>query len=118
MFSVPPAATTDESPALIDWAAAATARSPEPHTMLMVIAVLSMGRPALTMTCLATFCPRPACSTQPSTASSTSPGATPARSIAATTAVFPSSTALTPERAPLKLPMAVLAAPTMKMSFI
>ena len=42
-----PAMITVASPALIAWLPSATARRPEPQTWLMVMAVLSIGMPAL-----------------------------------------------------------------------
>ena len=51
-FIVPQnAATMRASPAWIDWQASATLRRPEPHTWLIVIAVLSTGMSAPTAAC-------------------------------------------------------------------
>ena len=46
MDSIPPATTTDHSPARIPLAASITARIPEPHTLWRVIAPTLCGRPA------------------------------------------------------------------------
>ncbi len=44
--SMPPATTISELPVCTDCAASATARNPDPQTMLMVSALTSGGRPA------------------------------------------------------------------------
>ena len=46
MFSVPPQTTISDSPARIWLAAMATLFRPEPHTILIVTAVVSIGSPA------------------------------------------------------------------------
>ncbi len=71
MLSNPPATTSALSPALIDWAASMTAWSPDPQTLLTVIALSVSGSPALSPACRAGFWPRPACRTQPMMHSST-----------------------------------------------
>ena len=50
MFSVPPQTTISDSPARIWLAARATLFNPEPQTILIVIAVVSIGRPAFNVT--------------------------------------------------------------------
>ena len=65
MFSMPPATTQWLSPALMDWAAIMMASSPEPQTLLTVLAESVSGSPALSPAWRAGFCPRPAWSTQP-----------------------------------------------------
>ncbi len=55
MFSVPPAATTPASPQAIAWQASITAFSPEPQTLLIVVAPTPAGSPAPSETCRATF---------------------------------------------------------------
>ena len=47
MFSCPPAITISASPALMAWAARCVAFSPEPHTLLIVMAGIMSGSPAL-----------------------------------------------------------------------
>ena len=47
MLSWPPASTISESPSRIDWAASITAFSPEPQTLLIVIAGTAFGSPDL-----------------------------------------------------------------------
>ena len=46
MFSMPPATMISASPALMTWAARAMAFMPEAQTLLMVMALVSSGRPA------------------------------------------------------------------------
>lgn len=59
MLSCPPATTTLASPVRTAWAAMATARRPEPHSMLMLVAGTVYGTPALTLAWRAGFCPWP-----------------------------------------------------------
>src|SRR4051812_35429555 len=87
--------------------ACATAWSPDPQTRLTVSAGTSIGRPALSAACRATFIPAPDCSTQPSTTSSTSRGSTPARATASRMTMAPRSTAERSFSAPPKDPMGV-----------
>jgi hypothetical protein len=110
MFSVPPATINSASPQRIDWAASATARRPDPQTMLTASAVLSCGIPQPIATWRATFWPRPAEITLPIITSSTCSAAVPARSSNAETTTFPSCAAPTPASAPPNVPIAVLAA--------
>ena len=93
MFSMPPATMMSASPARMICAASVTAFSPEPQSMLSVVAGTSTGSPAPIAAWRAGFWPRPACSTHPSRTSSTSSGATWARSSAALIAWLPSSVA-------------------------
>ena len=65
MFSIPPATTISASPARIICDAIATAFSPEPQSMLIVVAGTSFGMPAPSAAWRAGFCPSPACSTHP-----------------------------------------------------
>jgi hypothetical protein len=118
MFSMPPATTTSTSPARIIWEAIATDFKPDPHSMLIVVEGTSFGIPAAIADWRAGFCPRPACSTQPSTTSSTSSPEIPARSSAARTACAPSSVAGTSLKAPAKLPTGVRTALTITASSI
>ena len=53
MLSIPPASTSDASPAFTAVAASITARRPEPQTMLTVKAEDVGGIPALRATCRA-----------------------------------------------------------------
>src|SRR5215212_7801542 len=96
----------------------ATVRSPEPHSWLSAQAVFSAGMPAAMAACRAGFWPVLAVSTCPKITSSTSPGSTLARSIAAMIATLPSSCAGVLANAPLKLPTGVRAAETITTSFM
>ena len=71
MFSVPPATTVRASPHWMAWAASITALSPEPQTLLTVVAPTAGGRPAPMAACRAIFCPSPAPITLPMITSST-----------------------------------------------
>src|SRR5436190_22083125 len=88
---------------------------PDPQTLLMVTASADFGRPAPIDACRAGAWPRPAERTLPMNTLSTCSPLIPARSTAALTAVAPSSVALTPERAPWKLPIGVRAYDRMTM---
>ena len=79
MLSMPPATTISASPARIIESASITAFSPEPHTLLMVVALTETGHPAPIAACRAGAWPNPAGSTQPKITSSTAPGSTPPR---------------------------------------
>jgi hypothetical protein len=114
--SIPPATAISASPAAIARHAPSTASSPEPHTLFTVTHGTLCGSPAASAACRAGACPTPAGSTIPMWTSPTSPGATPARSIAARIAVAPSFGAGTDDSDPKKLPMAVRAAPTITTS--
>ena len=59
IFSWPPAATTLASPQQMAWYPSTTDRSPEPHTMLTVVAGTEYGMPAFTAACRAGFWPQP-----------------------------------------------------------
>lgn len=77
MFSMPPAITTWLSPALMDAAASAIAFIPDAHTLLIVMAGVSLGMPARIIACLPGFWPWPAMSTLPIITSSTVMGMFP-----------------------------------------
>ena len=85
---------------------------PEPHTLLIVVADVPFGRPALSAAWRAGACPTPACRTWPIRTSSTVAvvGSRPARSTAARMATPPRSVAGTADSAPPNLPMGVRAA--------
>ncbi len=97
------------SPARIDVAAIITVFSPEPQTLLMVVAAIESGNPAPSATCLAGACPAPACNTCPNNTSSIMEGSAPDLSSTAFTATIPRSTALMLERLPRNLPIGVRA---------
>ena len=103
------------APDWICWAPRAMARRPEPHTWLMPQAGLSTGMPAAIDAWRAGFWPWPAVSTWPRMTSETSPGCTPARSIAALMAIFPSSWPDRLDSEPLNEPTGVRAALAMTM---
>jgi hypothetical protein len=113
MLSMPPATISSASPARMADAPIITAFSPEPHTLLIVVALTPSGRPAFRAAWRAGACPAPACSTWPMIASSIRSGATPARSTAARMATAPRSVAGVVERAPPNLPIGVRAADRM-----
>ncbi len=110
MLSWPPATTMLASPRRIACAPMTTERNPEPHRKLTLIAVVSIGRPALIDACLAGFCPWLAVRIWPKMTSETSPPSTLARLRASVMAIFPSSCAGRVESAPLNDPTGVLAA--------
>ncbi len=114
--SWPPATTISESPLAIDCAPSIAALRPEPHTLLMVIDGIISGSPARIAAWRAGFWPQPAASTWPMITSETCSGATPARSSTLRMTSAPSSEAGVFARLPPNLPIAVRAAPTMKMS--
>ena len=60
MLSMPPATTSDESPARMARSASSTANMPEAQALLIVVAPTESGRPAKIPTCRAGFIPRPA----------------------------------------------------------
>src|SRR5579872_871318 len=113
MLSCPPAMTMPASPSRICCAPSATARRPEPQSWLRLQAGLSRGTPAATAAWRAGPWPAPACSTWPSTTSSTSAAETPARSSAARMATAPRACADWLASAPLNEPTGVRAAETM-----
>ncbi len=86
---------------------------PEPHTRLIVVALVLSARPALSAAWRAGAWPAPACSTWPISTSSTWSSGTPARSTAARMAMPPSVVAGTSASAPPNLPIGVRAAETM-----
>ncbi len=116
MLSCPPAIMIEASPSRIACAASATARRPEPQTWLMVMAVRSVGMPALTAAWRAGFWPWPAVSTWPKISSLISSAATPAESSAARMATRPSSCAGVVAKLPRKLPTGVRRAEVITMS--
>jgi len=100
--SVPPQSTTRASPAAIAWVARITARMPEAHIMLTVVAGRSTGTPKPTPTCRAMFIPSPAPSTLPTMTWSIRSGPTSSR--AARPAQIARSTAESLAKAPRKRP--------------
>ena len=113
MLSMPPATMTSASPARMADAPIITAFSPEPQTLLMVVALTPSGSPALSAACRAGAWPAPAWSTWPMIASSMRSGAIPARSTAARMAMAPRSVAGVVESPPPNLPIGVRAAERM-----
>ena len=113
---MPPATITSASPARIEAAPSITAFRPEPHTLLMVVALTPSGSPPLSAAWRAGAWPAPAWMTWPMITSSTRSGAMPERSTAARMAVAPRSVAGTVERPPPNLPIGVRAADRMKTS--
>ena len=103
MFSAPPQRTTRASWHRIARSACMAASNPEPHTLLMVMAVTWSGQPAPKAICRAGFCPKPACRTQPIKASSTTEGSIPSKADWATLA--PRSVAVVLENPPRKRPI-------------
>src|SRR5512134_551367 len=118
MFSWPPAITTSESPLATDCAASITAFRPEPHTLLMVMAGIMSGRPALIAAWRAGFWPTPAVSTCPRITSDTWSGLSPERSRSLRMMCAPRSAAGVRASVPPNLPMALRAAPAMTISSI
>ena len=94
MFSIPPTSTTSASPSAICWAPSWAAFIPEPQAMFTLNAETSCGTPARIETWRPVFGPFPACRAWPMIVWSTSAGSTPARRIASTAAIVPSSTAV------------------------
>src|SRR6202049_1894408 len=88
-------------------AASATAFSPEPQTLLTVMAPTSGGSPPNIAAWRAGFCPKPAETTLPMMHSSTSFGSSPARFTASRTTIAPSCVALRSERLPWNFPTGV-----------
>jgi hypothetical protein len=86
---------------------------PEPHILFTVVQPTLSGTAAPSAACRAGAWPWPAGSTQPMITSSTSPGATPARSSPAAIAVAPSAGAGRSLKSPWKPPIGVRADPTM-----
>ena len=77
MLSMPPATMTSASPARMAAAPIITAFSPEPQTLLMVVALTPSGSPAFSAAWRAGAWPAPACRTWPMIASSIRSGAMP-----------------------------------------
>src|SRR5262245_27386696 len=94
-----------------------TAFNPEPHTLLIVVELTSLGRPALRAAWRAGACPRPAPRTSPMMTSSMSSFFTPDLCTASFTAILPRSVAGKELSAPLKLPIGVRAALTITGSY-
>ena len=88
------------SPALIWSAAIMTALSPEPHTLLTVVAGVEIGTPAPNAAWRAGAWPRPAGNTQPMNTSWISLPFNPAASMAALIAALPSCVAVSGVSAP------------------
>src|SRR6266542_5921504 len=116
MFSMPPATTISASPARISAAPSMIAFRPEPHTRLIVVALVVSCSPAFSAAWRAGAWPAPPWRTWPMRTSSTWSVGTPARSTAARMATPPRVVAGVVERAPPNLPIGVRAAETMKTS--
>ena len=108
---MPPAATTEFAPALIERIALTIASSPDAQTLLTVSAVTVLASPDLKSTCRAGFWPTPACRTSPNVTCSISEGSIFDRSIAPVSATAPSVVAESGASAPPSLPKGVLAMP-------
>ena len=93
MDSWPPAIIRSASPQAMACAARCNAFKPEPHTLLIVIAEVVAGNPALIAAWRAGFCPAPAVSTWPINTSLTSSPAMPVFSINARITKAPKSVA-------------------------
>src|SRR3954469_10172478 len=94
-------------------AASITAFSPEPHTLLIVIAATCSCSPPCSAAWRAGFCPSPAATTLPMMHSSTAAGSMPARRTASRTAMAPSCGAEKSFSDPRNLPVGVRTAATM-----
>ncbi len=97
---MPPATAISISSSRMPCAARATAFSPEPQTLLMVMAATRGFSPPRSAAWRAGFWPNPACTTLPIITSSTVSGWMPARCTASATTRAPSSVAENDERAP------------------
>src|SRR5207247_2133408 len=115
---MPPATAMSMSPVAIPCAASITAFSPEPHTLLIVIAATRSGSPPRSAACLAGFWPSPAVTTLPMMHSSTRAGSIPARRTASATTSAPSCGAVKSLSAPRNLPVGVRTALTITESRI
>src|ERR1700686_4730965 len=104
---MPPATTMELFPVSTAWAASATAFSPEPQTLLTVMAPTLGGRPPKMAACRAGFWPSPADTTLPMMHSSTCSGSSRARATASRTTTAPSRVALKSERLPWNFPTGV-----------
>jgi len=118
MDSMPPATAMSTSPAWIACAASITALSPEPQTLLTVMAATCSDRPPLSAACRAAFWPSPAETTLPMMHSSTDAGSIPARRTASRTTIAPSCGAVNSFRDPRNFPIGVRTAETMTTSRI
>ncbi len=92
--------------------------SPEPQTLLTVLALTVAGMPPKIPDWRAGACPSPAWTTFPMMTSSMSPGSMPARSTAALTAIAPSCVAGTLLNVPWNFPIGVRAAERITASFL
>ena len=121
IVSSPPAISTSAPPVRIRSAARAMDCSPEEQNRLIVIALVSTGRPARIAAARATFIPCSASGiAQPMITSSISAGSRPGtRAIASLIAAAPSSSGRVSFNVPLgALPTAVRTADTITASFI
>ena len=112
MDSIPPATTALTSPARTACAASITALSPDPQTLLMVMAGTVAGIPAPMAAWRAGACPSAATTTLPMMTSSIVLTSMPERSTAARMATAPNSGADRGPRPPRKRPMGVRAPST------
>ncbi len=110
MLSIPPATMMSDSPARISEEAIITAFSPEPQTLLIVVAATVSGSPPFSAAWRAGACPVPPCSTWPIRTSSIDSGGTPALRTASRTAIPPRSEAERLASPPWNLPIGVRAA--------
>ena len=110
---MPPVTMHSCSPARIIASAISIARIDDAHTLLIVSAGVSIGRPAPTDACRAGAWPAPACSTWPMITYSGSSGSRPMRSSAALIAIEPSCVASYFASPPPRRPNGVRTAATM-----
>src|SRR5436309_12591256 len=110
---MPPVTTTSTSPERIIESAISIARIDDAHTLLIVSAGVSFGRPAAIAAWRAGAWPAPAWRTCPMITYCGSPGSTPMRSSAALMTCAPRSVALYCARPPPSLPNGVRTALTM-----
>ena len=115
MLSMPPATMMRALSASRTSCASIAAFIAEPHIFDSVVHGVATGSPALSAAWRAGACPCPAIRQLPKITSSTSAGATPARSTAALIATAPRSDAASAAKSPSRPPIGVLAAPTMTM---
>ena len=102
MLSTPPATTRSSAPEAAPIAAKLTACRPEPQNRLRVVALTSIGQPALSTALRARFAPcSSTCETQPAITSSTRAGSKPLRRASATSSCANNSCGWVPESAPL-----------------
>src|SRR5437660_2057452 len=107
MDSMPPATTTELFPVCTACAARATAFSPEPQTLLIVMAPTAGANPPKMAACRAGFCPSPADTTLPIMHSSTCVASSSARFTASRTTIAPNCGALRSLRLPWNFPTGV-----------